>query len=246
MKRLLLIIGLLFYWPAFSQATEKFESANELYRNGEFQKAIEIYQSIVEEGRVSSNLYFNLGNAFFKNNQLAEAILFYERALKLNPGDGEVRQNLNIARKSTIDRFEEVPMPIFKSIWLGTIRFFSPSQWAWLSVFFLSVFITGTGFYLFSRYKRSAFIIAFSCLIVGILNLFSGWFHRSYNNKHRPALVMTASSYVKSGPGKLAEDVFILHEGAKLEITESFEDWQKIRLPDGKIGWIESKNVQEI
>ncbi len=231
---------------AIAQPLDQFEAANSFYRNGEFHKSIEMYNAIIAGGKVSSNLYYNLGNAYYKNNQLAKAILFYERALIFDPGDDEIIQNLRIARHATIDRFERMPKPIFKSIWLSIIQSLSPSTWTWLAVIFLTVFVTSSGFYLFSSYKRSAFTMAFCNLTIGILNISFGWAHHNYKLNHKPALIIPASSYVKSGPSQQAEDVFILHEGTKLEIIEPFEDWQKIRLPDGKMGWIEAKNVQEI
>jgi len=246
MKKVLVFIILCFFSYSVTASISSFEEANTHYRNGEYEEAISGYQSILNEGKESANLYYNLANAYYKKGQLAEAILFYEKALKLNPRDEEIKQNLEVARNSTIDRFEEMPLPIFKSIWLSTLKLLSPSNWARVAIFFFVLFITGLGFYLFSAYKRLSFIFSFSGLIAGILTISFSWFHYNYKLNHKPAILMTASSYVKSGPGKQAEDVFILHEGAKLEITESFEDWQKIRVPDGKIGWIKRENVQEI
>lgn len=247
MRYLFSILGWLMVTVCFGQAsTDEFQKGNEAYRNSNFEEAIYSYQSILEEGKQSAALFYNLGNAYFKTGQIAKAILNYERALRLQPGDGEILQNLELARESVIDDFEKMPQPLFKAFFTKLIKLLPPGGWAWLTVVF-ALLIAGGGFlYLFTAFKRPGFIAA----VVGIIFCGLSWFfaqrHYSILQNNKEAIVMTASSYVKSGPGEKAEDVFILHAGTKATVNESYGGWSKIQLPDGKIGWIHSGDLEVI
>jgi len=211
-----------------------------------FQPGIDAYRSVLEQDKQSAPLFFNLGNAYFKSGQTAKAILSYERALRLNPGDPEVQQNLELARESVIDRFEEMPRPLFQTFFRNFVKLFSPDAWAVLTVAFGLFIITGGFLYLFTSFKRPGFILAVSALLLCGLSWFLAARHHALLQNNRAAIVMTQSSYVKSGPGEKAEDVFILHAGAKAVVKESYEGWSKIQLPDGKIGWIRSGDIEII
>ena len=228
-------------------ATELFERGNEAYRNEDFEQAIQHYQQILEDKQVTNAaLYFNLGNAYFKTGQLAEAILHYEKAAQLNPRDEEIRQNLSIARQKTVDQFETMPQPLLRAAYLFLIQLFKPDVWAKLAVIMAALFFIASAGYFFTRYKRPAFVAASAGLILGTLSVAGGFLHHQYQSHYQPAIVMSASSYVKSGPADSAEDAFILHEGTKVQITENYEGWRKIRLPDGKIGWIKREDVKRV
>ncbi len=227
-------------------AENLFQKGNEFYQKKEWKSAIAFYDSIVKLGYENSALYYNLGNAHFKANHLAEAILNYERAAQLDRYDDDVQQNLKIAKEATIDRFEEMPKPMVRTIYLSVLKAFSPSGWAWLSVVAFAGLLAGTFLYLFSGKRRLGFVLAVFGFLLGVVFLALAYSHQNYLSSNRSAIVMRPSSYAKSGPSENAEDVFILHEGAKITVTEYFENWKKIKLPDGKVGWIKSGDTVEI
>ncbi len=247
MKRLatiaLVMVSLWGYGQNFDQA---FEEANELYEQKEYRQALEKYQVISEEGYESAALYYNMGNAYFKSNQLGEAILYYERAQQLAPYDDDIRQNLEIARDATVDRFERVPQPLVRTAYLSILKALSPGSWAFIATLAFLILLTGTYMYLFTSRLRTGFALGVAGLIISALTLSMAFAHQSHLQNNRPAVVMATSSYVKSGPSAKAEDVFILHEGTSAVVTEDYEGWKKIKLPDGKVGWIESKDLVEV
>ena len=232
---------------AFGQGiTAQFEQANKLYQQEKFEEAADSYQEIVNSGYEGANLYYNLGNCYFKMDQLALSILHYRRAELLDPYDDEIRHNLELARKAAIDDFETMPLPLFRAAYLNLLLLFSADNWAKLGIGGLGLLILGTFFYLFTSFRRGGFVIGITGLLSAVLFLSLAIGNQGYQKKNVPAIVMTPSSYAKSGPGEKAEDVFILHEGAEVKIIESFEDWRKIRLPDGKVGWIDAADVEII
>lgn len=223
-----------------------FEDGNALYEEKKYNEAIEKYKIITDAGLESAALYYNLGNAYFKTNQLSKAILNYERATRLDPNDDDIRQNLNIANDATIDRFETLPEPMLKTAYQSIFRALQPGTWGVLALLFLILMLIGTYFYLYTAKRREGFSVGVFCFLLGIVSLWLGYAHLSNLRNYRPGIVTATSTYVKSGPGEKAEDVFILHEGTKATVTEYYNNWKKIKLPDGKIGWISAKDIIEI
>lgn len=219
---------------------------NEAYQKESFQEAISLYDSVQNMGYTSAALHYNLGNAYYKTGQLAPAILHYERALLLQPGDEDVLHNLELAREKTVDRFETMPEPPLRKAYRSFVQLFSPDMWAKIGLWILALIIPGLALYFFTTWRRTGFVIALCALLLGLGSLGGAWAHEQYREAHRGAVVMSPSAYVKSGPAQSAEDVFILHEGTKVTVIETFESWHKISLPDGKRGWIQSKNLEVI
>jgi tetratricopeptide (TPR) repeat protein len=249
MRSVFLALVLLSAAPAFAQSTAQslFEKGNAAYQQDSFASALTYYLKIPEQAqKESAGLYYNLGNTYYKLGNLGKAILYYERALQLNPNDEEARQNLAIAKEKTIDRFDELPKTLVRNAYLGLLQLFSPNGWAVVSVVGFSLLLLGLGLYLFSRWGRAGFVTAFAGLLLGTLALLLAFGHQNYRATHRKAIVLSASAYVKSGPSQSAEDVLILHEGTAAIILQSFEGWRKIRLPDGKLGWIPAEDIEAV
>lgn len=248
MKKLLfLLVFIGTYALSFGQdLTATFEEGNALYQENKFDEAIEKYKTITDAGLESAALYYNLGNAYFKTNQLSKAILNYERAARLAPNDDDIRQNLSIANEATIDRFETLPEPIIKTAYQSIFRAFQPGTWGVIALVFLLIMLVGTYFYLYTTKRRQGFTIGIFSFLFGIISLWLAYAHLNNLRNYRPGIVTATSTYVKSGPGEKAEDVFILHEGTKANVTEYYDNWKKIKLPDGKIGWISAKDIVEI
>ncbi|MGB0175679.1 MAG: tetratricopeptide repeat protein [Owenweeksia sp.] len=223
-----------------------FEKANAAYKEEKYSEALNLYKSIREQGYESAELYYNMGNTYFKLGQTAPSILHYERAARLAPYDDDIQQNLKIANQGVIDRFEAMPKPLVRTAYLGILQLFSPNGWAWAALIFFTILAIGMALYLFTAARRPGFILGFFGLLLGILALALAFAHESYDRSHKPAIVMTPSSYVKTAPSATAEDAFILHEGTKAQVTDYLEGWKKIRLPDGKVGWIEAADITEV
>lgn len=246
MKSLVALIGLILLpWTSWGQK-EHFDQGNKAYQDGDYNQAIEHYEMVLEANRVSAALYYNLGNAYYQEGALAKAILNYERALLLSPKDEEVQHNLRLAERKRIDRFESMPPNLFKTFRLNIIRLFSPNSWAKIGIGFLIVAVLGLGFYLFSSFGRLGFIGLISGGLLCLFALAMAYSHKNQQEDHPYHIVMSDSAYVKSGPGSEAEDLFILHAGTKVEQVDLFEDWIKLRLIDGKIGWLPKEDLKRI
>ena len=247
MKNLLLIMAILLGFRASAQDPETdFEKANAAYKEEKYSEALNLYKSIRESGYESAELYYNMGNTYFKLGQTAPSILNYERAAQLAPYDEDIQQNLKIANQGVIDRFEAMPKPLVRTAYLGILQLLSPSAWAWTAIVFFGLLAIGLALYLFTASRRPGFILGFFGLVLGVISLALAFAHESYLRNHKPAIVMVPSSYVKTAPSSTAEDAFILHEGTKAEVTDYLEGWKKIRLPDGKIVWIEAADITEV
>lgn len=247
MKRLVIFWGFLFLLFGEAKAQEKlFQAANQAYREGNYTQAVDLYDSIQKTGFESAALYFNLGNAHYQNGALARAILNYERAKLLAPEDGEIDHNLKLAEQKRVDRFEPMPPNLFKAFRLGVIRLFKPDSWGLISIIFLGIALTGLGFYLFSSYGRLGFISLIGGILLSGFCLLMAFSHYNYQKEHPQLIVMSDSAYAKSGPGSAAEDLFILHAGTKVEKVDEFESWLKLRLIDGKIGWLPESDLERI
>jgi len=246
-KLILLSLSISLLFPAALMAQkELFEAGNRAYQAEDFVKAISLYDSIYSEGKHNAALHYNLGNAYFQEGNIGKSILHYEKALKLKPQDDEVLQNLEIAQQKTIDRFEEVPENLFQASRLAIINLLSADNWARLALLSLLLATFGLAAYLFSNYLRLGFITVVAGVSLTLLSLILAWSHQSYLSKNQGVILLEDSSYVKSGPSESADDVFILHEGTKALRLEQFENWSKIKLPDGKLGWLLSNEIAVI
>ena len=246
MKIVLGLVALL--WGSIHAQTPEdlFSRANAHYHEEHYEEAAELYMDILEKGYESKGVYYNLGNCYFKLNQLGPAIINYRRAEHLAPYDEEVQHNLKLARKATIDDFELMPMPLFRSAYLRIVLLIGSDTWAWLSLTALFLLIIGSALYYYTSLQRPGFILGFGALLCFLTFLALALANKSYQSRNTPAIVMAASSYAKSGPGEKAEDVFILHEGAEVQIIEEYEAWSKLRLPDGKLGWVLGDDLEPI
>lgn len=247
MKNLIYIL-LLFCYPAFL-AGQSFEEGNELYRKGNYSEAAKVYENILKTGTHSAELYFNLGNAYYKQAKVAPSIYNYERALLLNPNDDEIKSNLEFARKLRIDEVKEVPRVGFDKLLRDFTSTMSFDSWAYLAIVcsFLCV-LAFAGYYFASRalHKRLFFIAMFITLIGILLAIFAASFEKNAQVNERAAIVFSEIVSVKGEPVESAQEAFTLHEGTKVYVLEDLDNWRKIELPDGSKGWINRSAIREI
>lgn len=229
------------------------EMAAQAYREQDYKRSITLYEEIVargiEEQRESAQVYYNLGNAYFRDNQLGKAILNYERAHLLDPGDGDIRHNLRFANNRTEDRITPAST-LFLANWFTGIRdLFSSNTWATLSVVLFLLFIGCVALFLFPRaswIRKAAFYTGLVLLLfTGITNAFS--FSQKRERVQRDAaIVMVGAASANASPDTNSNLLFELHEGAKVRIRSSDGNWYEIEIANGSVGWTLKKNVEVI
>lgn len=248
MKQLLYILVFSFGAIVSSQNNALFNVGNDLYNQGEFQSAIEKYESVLQTGQHSSELYFNLGNAYYKLNDIANSIYYYEKALQLSPKDEDIKNNLALAQNMTIDAIEEIPTIGLSKMMKNLINSFSFDGWAKLSVVFSVLFLLlFLAYYFFNETarKRIAFLSSMISLSLIIITLVFAFQKYNYEQNNNPAIVFAQESEIRSEPNLRSEEAFKLHEGTKVQVLEKYnDDWSKIRIADGKTGWIANTDIK--
>ena len=247
MRKVLCLILSLIYVTVFSQNTELFEQATSAYNEGKYETAIENYLEIIGNGEHSSTLYYNLGNCYYKLNQIAPSIYYYEKALLLNPGDKEINNNLIYAQQMTIDAIEPVPETGLSRIYNSVIGLLTFDQWAYLAVSLVLLFVLAYLAYYFLRYsshKRISFITSIISLIAVIISVSFAFVQYKQYKSEQPAIVFSQECLVKSEPNNRSSEVFLLHEGTKVRVLDALEDFKKIELADGKIGWVHQDEIK--
>lgn len=245
----LFYIFLIFSGSLFAQEKTVFEQATEAYSNEKYQQAIANYEQILENGKTSVALYYNLANAHYKLDHIAPSIYYYEKALQLKPNDKDVLNNLAFAKKMTIDAIEPLPKTGF-SKWVDQlIGAFGFDTWAWIAVFFSVLFALLILSYYFagsSKKKRLFFVSAMFCLVLGVVSFFFANARQNVLQTNQFAIVFAQETNVNSEPSSQSELVFLLHEGTKVEVNEAFGDWLQIELADGKQGWVKKEAIRKL
>lgn len=234
--------------PLSSHALTKAE-ADSSYVRGEYQQAIKEYESLLKNG-ASADLYYNLGNAYYRTENITKAVLNYERALLLSPSDRDIRFNLQMARSKTIDKITPEQEMFFITWYRSLVNLASVDGWARTALWALALAIVLALLYLFSDRIWLRKVGFFGALFLIAIFVFSNIFAHQQKELlvNRKGAIVTASSVtVKSTPDKKGTDLFILHEGTKVTITDSsMREWKGVRLADGKEGWIETKQIELI
>lgn len=233
----------------YTQNSELFDKATEFYNQGEYSKAIENYEQIIDNGEHSAELYFNLGNCHYKLNHIGPSIYYYEKALLLKPNDAEISNNLKYAQNMRLDAVEEMPRPVLARIYDGVVNIFSSDQWAYLAVALIMVFVLCYLAYYFLRIasqKRFAFITSILALVLGFTSVVMAYLHYQDSKNDNPAIVYSKEVKITSEPNTNSEAVFILHEGTKVNIMEGLNGWRKIRIADGQTGWTKIENIKPL
>ena len=242
------IAVLLMLLPMAANAATKAD-ADSAYVNGNYQEAIKVYESLLKHGE-SAELYYNLGNAYYRTENITRAVLNYERALLLSPGDGDIRFNLQIARSKTIDKIVPESEMFFVTWYRSLVNIMSVDGWGRMALVSLALVIVLFLVYLFSArvwVQKVGFFGGGILLVVFVFSNFFAWQQRKQLLNREGAIVVAPSVTVKSTPAQNGTDLFILHEGTKVVIIDgSMKSWREIRLADGKKGWIESKKIELI
>ena len=243
---LMIILAAAGMLPAQAQTKAEADSA---YAAGRYDEAISGYSALLKKGE-SAEVYYNLGNCYYKTDHIAPAILNYERALLLAPGSSDVRFNLELARSKTIDKITPESEMFFVTWFRNMVDLTGMDGWARIGIVAFVLLCALVLLYLFSSkvsLKKTGFFGAVVMLLVVVLaNVFAWMQHRDLNERSG-AVVMDSSVVVKSTPDESGTDLFVLHEGTRVEIIDnSMKGWKEIRLADGKIGWMPAKAMEVI
>ncbi len=250
MKRILVFITLIlcFGLSMFAQL-DSAKEANVLYARGNFVDAAKEYERIIKKEGVAPELYYNLGNAYYKSNEIGLSILNYERALRLSPTFDDARFNLELAQQKVVDNIIQTPT-FFLGRWiLNLIKVLSSNQWLYIS---MSVFIFTLIFvfmFLFGnshQLRKISFYAGSILLIASVVGLVFSGIRKNQLINHDEAIVMTGVVSVKSSPDKSGTDLFQLHEGTKVTVKSTLGNWTEIKLGNGNVGWVEQSDIEQI
>ena len=230
-------------------AAQSFDKGNILYRKADYNGAAKEYEGILKQGKESAEVYFNLGNAYYKLDKVAPAIYNFEKALLLNPGYKDAEVNLAFANKMVIDDIKATPKVGFSKIVHNLTGRYHYDTWAWMAVSFsVSFLLLFIGYYLSGTtvLKRIFFVGMFIALLGIVLNIIAAVYVKSQDSRQNPAIVYAEVVSVKGEPNAKSQDAFILHEGTKVNVTETVDNWKKIVLADDSVGWIEANAIKEL
>lgn len=246
---ILLAIGLTAALVAQVTPESKFTTGTELYSEGKYSEALDIWLEIYDTGLRSSELNYNIASAYFKLNNIPGSILFYERALLLDPANEDSRYNLQIARTMVVDKFVEIPELFFIS-WFNFISLIlNTNLWAGLSVACFVIFLLSFSIYIYSsRYRQKVigFWLALVFLLLSISSLSFSLRNRSLVLNNREAIIFSPAINGKSSPDESGTDLFVLHEGTKVTVEDEVGGWYEIRLSDGNKGWVPSDCLRKL
>lgn len=251
MKNLLFTILLFaFFIKVSAQDLETImKQGNDFYQNKQYNEAISSYESILKQGYISGELFYNLGNAYFKVGHLGKSILYYEKTLKISPSSEDAAYNLRIANSRTVDKIQEIPPLFFVHWWNVLLSQFTSTSWQIIIFIFYLLLLTSIGIFFLIRNIQLQKLTLISgtissiLLIVSII-LFISSINREVTNNNGILLQSVISA--KISPDIQANDAFVIHEGIKFEIEDKVGSWTKIKLSDGKVGWLPNQSFEEI
>lgn len=249
MKKIVIIWICLIGFLQMTCAATKAE-ADKAYQEEKFGQAIKLYEEILATEGESAVIYYNLGNSYYKNKDIAKAVLNYERALLLNPGDADIRFNLDMARNKTTDQITPTHEVFILTWGKALVNMMSESAWASLGIITFILFLIGAVFYIFGNrilVKKIGFIAGFVCLFLSICANFCASRQKNALVDRTGAIIMVPTISVKSTPNESGTDLFVLHEGTKVFVEDnSMKEWKEIRLEDGNKGWIKTESIELI
>jgi tetratricopeptide (TPR) repeat protein len=226
-----------------------FTSANKLYQQEKYIEALDQYQKIEKLDLESVSLYFNMANIYYRTNQVAPAVYYYEKALKLNPNDKDILVNLEFANRMILDNIEPLPKSLWQKFMESSVLRFTYETWSKIAVGFAFVFALLFLMYHFSYStgkKRIYFITSILSVIFVVSSLFFAYRNKHHVKTNIEAIIFSAEAPVKNAPTNSSDVYFELHERTKVLILETLDNWKKIKIADGKMGWITADNLKEI
>lgn len=235
--------------PALSESLEKAD-ADSAYVHDEYARAAEIYESLIARDGESAAIYYNLGNCYYRMNQIGKCVLNYERASLLDPGDEDIRANLALARGRTADKLTPASEMFFVTWWRNLVNWQSVDAWAWTGIVALVLCLLLLLVYFFLNtlwIRKVGFYGGVAALCVCLTANICAYRQHSQLLHRDTAVVMVAELPVKSSPDQASTDLFIIHEGTKLTILDSsIQGWAEVEYEDNKVGWVKLDDIETI
>lgn len=243
-----LLLAMICFGGTSAKAVTK-NNADTEYQKGNYQQAIRDYEEILKNGE-SAEIYFNLGNAYYRTDNITKAVLNYERARLLSPGDDDINFNLQFARSKTIDKITPESEMFFVTWYKSLVNFTSVDNWAKTGILCIVMALLLVLLYLFGpqlMLRKIGFFGGLAFFVIFLLsNLFAFQQKQALDNR-TGAIIISPSVNIKKTPAKNSADQFVLHEGTRVDIIDKgMTDWRCIRVGDGREGWIETKAIEEI
>ena len=249
MKRFFIFIAISIATYTLSAQNILLTQANDAYAQGNFQAAADIYEELLKANGESAAVYYNLGNCYYKLNKIAPSILNFERALLLEPGNADIRFNLEIAKTKAVDRIETID-DFFLTEWFRTVQnMLSTDAWSKFSITCFIFLIASLFLFFFSRrifIKKSGFFIAMGLLILVVFGNCFAYNQKKKLTERNLAIIFTPTTTIKSSPDNSGTDLFNLHEGTKVRLKNKLGAWNEIETADGNVGWIKSSEIEVI
>jgi len=245
----LLILNFIFMSAHASGYQLVIAKGNTAYSAGRYKEAIDTYTTLVFQGLESPDLFYNLGNSYFKLNDIPHAILWYERAKRLDPGNEDVNFNLNVANSRITDKIEPLP-EFFLKRWLRAITDLFPADtWTVAGIAFLILALILFSLYVASRVlliRKLGFWTGFTSLLFSVIFLLFAWNSYYLRKSDHSAIITNPTVTVKSSPDEKSTDIFVIHEGCRIQLIDHIGDWYEIRIINGSVGWVEQGNFEKI
>ena len=245
---LILLISIVFNSIAVNNIA-LLDSAKNNYKNKNYEKALKSYKSILKSGYEAADVYYNMGNCYYKLDSIPYAILYYEKAKLLSPNDDDILFNLKIANLKTIDKLDVLPK-FFLTEWFDNfIDIFNTDTWAYISISSFIIFLLLILLFFFSRkisLKRLSFYFSLFFLIISFMGFSFSKKQKNKITQHNYAIIITPTVTAKSSPDDSGTDAFIIHEGVKVKLQDKVGEWSEIKLSDGSVGWIKTSDFKII
>jgi tetratricopeptide (TPR) repeat protein len=231
------------------EALKIYHEANIAYQKLDYENSIRLYEQLIKNKSVSEEVFYNLGNSYFKSGNFAKAILNYERAKKLDPDDEDINFNLKIASLKVVDKIESVP-EIFYKKWINQFSLlFPPNIFSVILIIMVWLFFASAIGYVVVHSiwgKKISFVLLILFLFLTGISAVMAVRSHAIAHIDQQSIIMSASVYVKSSPDEKGNDLFILHEGTKVDVLDQLNNWKKIRIANGSIGWMKSDEMEII
>ena len=241
---------LLVAFHAIGQSPEQLAAdAAKAYNSKQYAVAIAQYEKILSSGYASYALYYNLGNAYFRSDQLPDAVLYYEKALKLAPNNDDIRHNIEIVNSRLTDKVEKIPELFYKRWWSQIVNLMSIGSLSTLNIILLTLALILIAIYIVVSnllFRKISFWSGIVLLLLFTLGMIAASQRSHYLNNELDAIVFTPTVNIKSSPDENSKDIFVLHEGTKISLLDVVGDWQEIRISNGSIGWIKTSDIKKI
>ena len=249
-KVLIYILPFIVLFHGYSQDIDSlYAKGNQLYSDGNFEEAVQTWEELTESGYIAAAIYYNLGNAYFKSNKIAPAILNYERAKILAPHNKDINYNLELARTYVVDKIDELTEVFYLRWYKNIVQRFSSNTWAIITIIAFVIFLILFSVYLYAKSylsKKVAFWLSILLLFIWLCVFSFFWSGNKLVTEHNKAIVFSPSVTVLSSPDESGTELFLIHEGTKVTVVDELNEWTEILLSSGTKGWLLNSSIEKI